>query len=121
MRLLVANYLKNGYNVVVEGPFLFERNGELLSFESDIDQLAALMRNLASKTLTVRLGAPEGELSRRAQALGREDEVASAVRCAAAMKSRYGARHLAFDTGATGVEAIVTAVREQLASEAPSP
>ena len=29
LRLLVANYLKNGYNVIVEGPFLFDEAGLL--------------------------------------------------------------------------------------------
>ena len=48
-RLLVANYMKNGYHVVVEGPFYHERGGELHRFEQEIDQLVALMRQMTRR------------------------------------------------------------------------
>jgi len=114
LRLLVANYLKNGYNVVVEGPFLFERDGVLHSFESDIDQVVALMRNLASKAMIVRLSATDDEVSRRAQALGRAGEAATAMLVAAALKPRYGARHHVFDTGASSAAVIAAAVCDEI-------
>lgn len=62
IRLLVANYMRNGYNVVVEGPFYYHRAGELHRYEHDIDQLVALMRQMTQKALTVHLrGAPGDE------------------------------------------------------------
>lgn len=61
LRLLVANYMRNGYNVVVEGVFYYERAGRLLRYEQDIDQLVALMRNMTRKALTVHLAAAEAE------------------------------------------------------------
>src|SRR5438045_6024225 len=50
IRLLAAFYLKRGYHLVIEGPFLFNRGGRLISYESHIDQIAALMRNLVSRS-----------------------------------------------------------------------
>ena len=58
VRLLVANYMRNGYHVVVEGAFYYRRDGRLHRYEQDIDQLVALMRNMTRKALTVRLGPP---------------------------------------------------------------
>ncbi len=55
LRLLVANYMKNGYNVVVEGVFFYERGGQVYRYEQDIDQLVALMRNMTEKALMVHL------------------------------------------------------------------
>src|SRR5438445_4757363 len=60
LRLLAANYLKQRYHLVIEGPFLFDRGGRLMSYESHIDQIVALMRNLVSQSLVVRLLAPVG-------------------------------------------------------------
>src|SRR5581483_3156543 len=77
LRLMVANYLKNRYHVVVEAPFFYERDGGLYSFESDVDQLVALMRQLTRRALIVRLDAPEDALRQRAFTVGREDEVAT--------------------------------------------
>lgn len=65
LRLLIANYLKNHYNVVVEGPFIFEREGRLHSFEREIGELTALMRNLTTTTLILRLKADEAVLRER--------------------------------------------------------
>ena len=62
LRLLVANYMRNGYSVVVEGPFYYERAGELHRYEQDIDQLVALMRQMTRKSLTVHLrGTPDDD------------------------------------------------------------
>lgn len=55
LRLLVANYMRNGYNVVVEGVFFYERDGQIYRYEQDIDQLVALMRNMTQKALMVHL------------------------------------------------------------------
>ena len=115
VRLLVATYLKNGYQVVVEGPFLFERGGVLRSFEAEVDQLVALMRHLTEAALIVRLGASEAVLAERARAAGREEELATALRTAPAYKERYGRRFRAFDTGVTAVDAIVGELRAALA------
>jgi hypothetical protein len=60
-RLLVANYMRNGYNVVVEGPFFYHRDGELHRYEQDIDQLVALMRQMTRKSLTVHLQGRQGD------------------------------------------------------------
>jgi len=59
IRLLTANYMRNGYNVVVEGAFYHERDGQTYRYEQDIDQLVALMRNMTQKALTVHLRGPE--------------------------------------------------------------
>ena len=63
LRLLVANYMRNGYHVVVEGAFFHERDGQTHRHEQDIDQLVALMRNMTRKALMVHLR-PSGEGSR---------------------------------------------------------
>ncbi len=55
LRLLVANYMRNGYHVVVEGAFFYDRGGQVLRYEQDIDQLVALMRNMTRRALTVHL------------------------------------------------------------------
>jgi hypothetical protein len=117
LRLLVANYLKNRYNVVVEGAFLYERGGEVHSYEADVDQLVALMRNLASRSLIIRLDAPEAVLARRAVETGREEELATALSLRAAFKARYGARLLSFDTGMTPLGAIVARAQEYFVAE----
>jgi len=114
LRLLTANYLKNRYNLVVEGPFYFERDGVLHSFEPEIDQLVALMRHLTEKALVLRLDAPESVLTRRAHAAGREDELASALRLRAAYRDRSGDQFRAFDTGEIAPAEIVAASRELL-------
>ena len=92
LRLLVANYLKNRYHAVIEGPFLFERAGALLSYEADLDQLVALMRHLAQQSLIVRLTASDEVISQRASAAGREAELAAALRVGHAYRTRYGER-----------------------------
>ena len=117
LRLLVANYLKNGYNVVVEGPFFFERGGVLHNFEAEIDQLIALMRNLTRRALIVRLEASEASLCERAQRLGREGELAGALRIRTAGKGRYGERFRTFDTTSSSAKEIATSLRNALTSE----
>src|SRR5205809_2523133 len=76
LRLLTANYLKNRYNVVVEGPFLFERDGRLVDYQAEIGQLIALMRQLIQSQLIVHLEARDDATSQRARDAGREEEAA---------------------------------------------
>ena len=115
VRLLVANYMKNGYHVVVEGPFYHERGGELHRFEQDIDQLVSLMRQMTQKALMVRLTASEAVLSSRASDAGRNQELPA--RIDALYKQRSGPRALTFDTGVTGIDEIADAIRERLLAE----
>jgi hypothetical protein len=114
LRLLVANYLKNRYNVVVEGPFLFERDDRLLSFEPEIDQLLALMRNLARRSLIVRLDVPEEVLRLRAEQAGRLDDLPAALRIRAAARGRYGLRVLSYDVATQTPAEIAAGVLEGL-------
>jgi hypothetical protein len=113
-RLLVANYLKNGYNVVLEGAFYYEREGRLHRHEQEIDQTLALMRNLAWAPLVVRLTASEPALRRRAEASAKTRDVAAAMRTDAAYKPRYGSRSLSLATDETNVAELADAVLERL-------
>ena len=115
VRLLVANYMKNGYHVVVEGPFFYERAGTLHRFDQDIDQLVSLMRQMTQKALLVRLTAHEAVLAARASQAGRD--AAATARIDALYKVRYGSRSLSFDTGTTGVGQIADVIRERLLAE----
>src|SRR6478609_7610902 len=80
IKLLTANYLKNRYHTIVEAPFFYERDGDLYSFEPDVDQLVALMRQLTRRALMVRLDAPAETLTQRAEAAGRSSEVGTISR-----------------------------------------
>lgn len=111
LRLLVAHYLKNGYNVVVEGPFIFERDGRLHNFEREIGQLAALMRNLATQTLVVRLTAPEATLVSR----GSTAEAATAARIESSYRERFS-HSLTFDSGAMAASEIAAKVKQALSA-----
>jgi adenylate kinase family enzyme len=113
VRLLVANYLKNGYNVVLEGAFSHVLDGELQHREQEIDQIAALMRNLAPSPMLVRLVIEESVLRERATAANRENEIETAIRINSAYKARYG-RWLQIDTGITPVDEAVETLRERL-------
>jgi predicted kinase len=115
VRLLTANYMKNGYHVVVEGPFYHERAGVLHRYEQDIDQLVSLMRQMTQKALVVQLTAPPPVLEARAQQAGRD--AATAARIAGLYKQRYGSRSLSFDTGTTAGAEIADAIRERLLAE----
>jgi hypothetical protein len=99
LRLLVANYMRNGYNVVVEGVFYYERDGQQYRYEQDIDQLVALMRNMTRKALTVHVPAP---------ASGGEDGFE--------YRPRYGGGAMTVDADATA-EDIAKAVHEKLMAE----
>ncbi len=118
LRLLVANYLKNGYHVVVEGSFAFDRGGVVLSYEAEIDQLIALMRMLTLRPLTVRLSASDAVLRDRSRSAGRPDEAETAVKISAAYKPRSGPGFRSFNTGAHGASEIGAAVVRDLASAA---
>ena len=97
LRLLVANYLKNGYDVVVQGPFAFERDGQRVSYESDIDQLQALMRNLTRQSLIVRVFSS-----------AEPDDYD------AAYKPRGGERYREFDYGSSEPREIAESIKEVL-------
>ena len=114
LRLLVANFLKNGYNVIVEGPFIFEREGALCSYEADIDQLIALMRHLTEEALIVRLTAPEATLTARAEGQGAGAD--AALRIAKAFRPRYGDRLQEFDASNSSAGEIAASLREMLAA-----
>jgi hypothetical protein len=111
LRLLVANYLKNRYHVVVEGPFCFETRGGLLSYEADIDQLVALMRNLARRAVIVKLDADPDMLRERARVSGREGELEAALRLRGAYRPRYGDRFRSFDSGTMAAGEIAAEAR----------
>ena len=115
LRLLVANYLKSGYNVVLEGPFMYQRRGQLLDHEAEIDQLVSLMRHLAAKRLVVRLDAADKELRRRAAAAGRDIE--AVLRVSAAFKPRSGANARVFDTAAQSAAEIATVIQDTLGGD----
>jgi adenylate kinase family enzyme len=116
-RLLVANYMKNLYNVVVEGPFFFERDGVLHRFEQEIDQTLVLMRNMTSRSLLVRLTAGEAELAARARRTGREHELPAALRIDGMYKLRHGPLSMSFDTTDADPADTASAVRERLMAE----
>jgi len=97
LRLLVANYMRNGYNVVVEGVFYYQRDGQQYRYEQDIDQLVALMRNMTRKALTVHVPSSEG-------ADGFD------------YRPRYGGGAMTVDADATA-EDIAKAVHEKLMAE----
>jgi hypothetical protein len=109
VRLLVANYLKNHYNVVVEGPFVFERDGRIHSFEREVGELAALMRNLVSSTIIVRLKADEATLLAR----GGPEGALAAGRIQDAYIEAFS-RRLVLDSGAMSPEEIAAKVGQAL-------
>ena len=113
VRLMVANYLKSGYNVVLEGGFSYEHAGHLLHREQEIDQIMALMRNLAPSPLAVRLVMDEAVLRERAAGAGRQNEVEAALRISNEYRARYG-RWLQIDSGVTPVFEAVKTLQNRL-------
>jgi shikimate kinase len=97
-RLLVANYLKNRYHVVLEGSFCHEQDGVLHQREQEIDQTLALMRNIALPPLLVRLSASPETLRERVEASARPRGFDVAQRIDAAYKQRHGSRSLVLST-----------------------
>ncbi len=97
LRLLVANYMRNGYNVVVEGVFFHQRDGQTYRYEQDIDQLVALMRNMTRKALTVHLHAGEDTNG-------------------FVYRTRHGANAMSFDSSCS-LEEITSTVLDRLQSE----
>ncbi|HXH22361.1 MAG TPA: AAA family ATPase [Dehalococcoidia bacterium] len=114
LRLLVANYLKFHYNCIVEGPFMFESDGRLVSYEAAIDQLLALMRMMTLRKMIVRLSAPEEALASRAAATGRLDDLDLARRVQGSYRQREGPEVLEFNTGAHSAAEVVEAVLQRL-------
>lgn len=109
VRLLAANYLKNGYNVVIEGPFVFEREGRLFSYEREIGEIPALMRNLATSTLTLRLRTSPETLTERSDAA----TAASAQRIQDAYVEAFS-RRLVLDSDTLSPTEIAAKVRAAL-------
>jgi tRNA uridine 5-carbamoylmethylation protein Kti12 len=115
LRLLTANYLKNRYNVVVEGPFLFERHGRVVDYQAEIGQLIALMRQLIQAQLIVQLEAPDDVTLQRARDAGRETEADAALRMRDAYdKTRYAGHALRLDSGEQPLGVLTRAVQSRL-------
>jgi hypothetical protein len=115
LRLLTANYLKNRYHVVVEGPFLFERDGRIIDYQGEIGQLIALMRQLVQGQLIVQLEAPDRVTSQRARGAGREGEAAAAIRLRDAYdKKRYAGHALRLDSSEQPVDVLARAIQSRL-------
>lgn len=114
LRLLTANYLKNRYHVVVEGPFAFERDGRVIDYEAEIGQLVALMRQLVQASLIVQLDVPADVTLQRARDAGREADGAAAVRLREAYKGRYEDRVLRLDSSTAPVDALAREIRVRL-------
>jgi hypothetical protein len=113
-RLLVANFLKNGYHVVLEGAFYYERDGALHRHEQEIDQTLALMRNIAASPLVVRLMVSPDSLRRRIADAALTLEDGTAARIDASYKPRYGGRFLSLSTDESPVEELAARVLERL-------
>lgn len=109
LRLLVANYLKNHYNVVVEGPFIFELDGRQQSYEREIGALTSLMRNLTTTTLLVRLKVDDATLTAR----GSAEEAAAAARIQEGYIENFTHR-LTLDSGAMTPVEIAAKVRQAI-------
>lgn len=111
-KLLVASYLKNGYNVVVEGPYARYRGGRVESHEKEMDQLIALMRMMRLRTALVRLRPDEAVLRARAAATGRGDDADAVVAVARAYREREEA--IVIDSGSRATAAAAAEVLRQL-------
>ncbi len=116
-RLLVANYLKNRYHVVLEGAFNYERDGVLHRREQEIDQILGLMRNLASSPLLVRLSAAPETLRRRIDDAPGLRDAEAALRIDAEYRQRYGNRALVLPTDETPVEDLAIEVTGRLLAD----
>ena len=116
VKLLVATYLKNGYSVVIEGPYAFEVDGWVASYEGEIEQLLRLMRLIARRTAIVGLSADAATLRERAESTGRQAELATALRLAGAYLRRTGPGFLPLDSGAHAPAELVRAVLGALQS-----
>lgn len=117
VRLLVANYLKSHYHVVMEGAFFHEIEGVLHRREQEIDRTLGLMRNLAPSPLLVRLDASPETLQERAGRANRLREVEAALRIQDEYRQRYGNRFMELNTDARSVEDLARDVMGQLRGE----
>jgi adenylate kinase family enzyme len=115
LRLLVANYLKFGYHCIVEGTFVYQRGGSLANFESQIDQLLALMRMMTLRKMIVRMKASEEDLARRAKQAGREQDLALSLGIDAAYNDRYSPDFRSYNTSAHSPQEIARSILEELA------
>lgn len=115
-RLLVANYLKNRYHVILEGAFSYVRDGALHAHEQEIDQILGLMRNLAAAPLIVRLSATPETLRLRAAESPRLHDVEAALRIDASYRQRYGTGTLLLSTDDAEVSGLAAEVVGRLTS-----
>jgi len=97
---------------LLDPPFHFLLPLQLEAWQ-EMDQVTALMRNMAPAPLLVRLLADEPVLRERAARDGRENEIEAALRINNQYKPRYG-RWLQIDTGATTVEEGVETLLERI-------
>jgi hypothetical protein len=114
VRLLVANYLKNRYHVVLEGAFMHERDGTLHVREPEIDQTLGLMRNLAPSPLTVRLTASADRLRSRVAETEPPSDIETVVRIDEAYKTRYGGRALVLNTDENSLSQLAAEIHGRL-------
>jgi adenylate kinase family enzyme len=114
-RLLVANFLKNRYHVVLEGAFCFQRDGVLHHREHEIGQIVALMRNLAPAPLVVGLSAPASTLRHRLQAAERSLEVEPALAVSSGIRAREDGRALALNSEVLSTPELAQIVLDRLA------
>jgi hypothetical protein len=116
LRLLTANYLKNRYHVVIEGPFLFERDGHLVDYEPEIGQLVALMRQLTAAALIVKLEVSPDVTASRASAAGRERDLAAALRVRESYQGLYAGRVLRLDGASQPLPGLAREIHRRLES-----
>lgn len=114
VRLLVANYLKNRYHVVMEGAFSYLLDGEHHQHENEIDQVLGLMRNLATAPMLVRLTAAPETLKARAEAVHPRRDADGVLRLDAAYRQRYGNRALVLATDTASPDELARDVLERL-------
>jgi hypothetical protein len=115
-RLLVANYLKNRYHVVLEGAFLHDKDGAIHGREQEIDQTLGLMRNLAWAPLTVRLTAAGETLSQRIGVVERPLDLDVVQRIDAGYRVRYGGQALELRTDERSAGELTAEILEHLQS-----
>jgi len=84
VRLLVANFLRNGYSVIVEGTYLALHDGLLLSGFDEIGGLFGLMASLLSGSQLVLVEAPIERLQERLAASHERPSPADLARLAEA-------------------------------------
>lgn len=116
VKLLVSHYLRNRYHVVVEGSYMEVTDGDLRSYEQEIDQLQALMRAMLVTALTVYLYLPEDVLRRRVEA-ARAEDAETVLRLAKAYRVRRGPGDLKFDMSVLTPEQVARTVLDLISGD----